>query len=49
MYNAWLLGCPVVRRYPSGRIEVELRYSVVGAATWLGVVVHPGTLGTSSE
>jgi hypothetical protein len=48
-YSAWSLGCPVVHRYPSGRIEVELCYLVVGAATWPGMAVHPGTLGTSFE
>jgi hypothetical protein len=48
-YNARLLGCPVARRYLSGRIEVELCYLVMGAAAWPGVVVHPRTLGISSE
>jgi hypothetical protein len=48
-YNAWLLGYPVVRRCPSGRIDVESRYLIVGFVAWPGVAVHPGTLGTSSE
>jgi hypothetical protein len=48
-YSAWSLGCPVARRCPSGRIEVELRSQVVGAAVWSGVAVHPGTPGVSSE
>jgi hypothetical protein len=48
-YNAWSLGCLVVRRCPSGRIEAEPRCLVVGAAAWPGEAVHPGTLGASSE
>jgi hypothetical protein len=48
-YSAWLLGCPVARCCQSGRIEVESRYLVVGAAAWPGVPVHLGTLGISSE
>jgi hypothetical protein len=48
-YSARLMGCPVVRRRPSGRIEVKSRYLVVGAIAWPGVVVRPETLGTSSE
>jgi hypothetical protein len=48
-YSARLMGCPVVRRCPSGRIEVELRYLVVGATAWPSVAVHPRTLGTSFE
>jgi hypothetical protein len=48
-YNAWSLGCPVVRCCSLRRIEVELCYSVVGAAAWSGEAVHPGTLGASSE
>jgi hypothetical protein len=48
-YIAWLLGCPVMRSCASGRIEVESRYLVVGAAAWTGMAVHPVTLGTSSE
>jgi hypothetical protein len=43
------LGYPVVRRYPSGRIEAEPHYLVVGAAVWPGEAIHPGTLSTSSE
>jgi hypothetical protein len=39
----------MVRRCPSGRIDVESRYLVVGADAWPGVAVHPGMLGTSSE
>jgi hypothetical protein len=38
-----------MRRCPSGRIEVESCYLVVGAAVWPGVVVHLGMLGASSE
>jgi hypothetical protein len=41
--SAWLLGCPVVRRCPSRRIEVESCYLVVGAAAWPGVAVHSDT------
>jgi hypothetical protein len=44
-YSARLLGCPIVCRYPSGRIEEESRYLVVGASAWPGVAVHLGTPG----
>jgi hypothetical protein len=49
MYSARLLGCPVACRCRSERIKVESSYLVVGAATWPGVVVQPGTPGISSE
>jgi hypothetical protein len=48
-YSVWSLGRPVVRRCPSGRIEVELCCLVAGAAAWPGGAVHPETLGASSE
>jgi hypothetical protein len=39
-----LLGYPIVRCCQSGRVDVELRYLVVGAVVWPGVAVHPGRL-----
>jgi hypothetical protein len=43
------LGCPLVRRCLSGRIEEDPRCIVVEAAAWPGGVVHFGTLGASSK
>jgi hypothetical protein len=47
-YSAWPLGCPLVRRCPSGHIEEEPHYVVVEAAAWPGEV-HFGMPGASSE
>jgi hypothetical protein len=48
-YSAWSLGCPVVRRCPSGRKEAELCYLVMGVTAWTGKAVHLGSLGDSSK
>jgi hypothetical protein len=48
-YSVRSLGRPVVCRCPSGCIEAELRYLVLGVAAWPGEAAHPGTIGTSCE
>jgi hypothetical protein len=40
--QCWLLGRPLVRRCPSGRIEEESHYVVVEAVVWPSETVHLG-------